>query len=118
MKRISSSRRFKTDSVSRATQRGAWSYWLRGFSASSSPTGRERPTLMDIGASLALLGLALAWALYRLERSANRRRDISAARGLLLGVKRGMVGGWGDEYFANRWTTEKADDAARTHKRL
>jgi hypothetical protein len=73
---------------------------------------------VEVGAALALLGLFLAWGLYRLERSASRRRDIDAARGLLLGVKRGMVGGWGDAYFANAWTDERAEEAGAYHRDL
>ena len=63
---------------------------------------------------MAVIGLALAWLLYRLERAATRRRDIVAARAVLLSFKRGMVEGadgqkgWGEEYFRARWTEEKA----------
>lgn len=69
---------------------------------------------MDVPSAVAIIGLALAWLLYRLERAATRGREIDAARAVLLGVKRGMVDGfgdeigWGDRYFARNWTEEDA----------
>ena len=61
---------------------------------------------MDVGAALALLGLAFGWALYRLERTASRRRDIDAARSSLHALQRGVFSsddesGWGDLYFVH-----------------
>lgn len=117
-RRTSSCRRFRIASNSRVMRRSASCFSARVSSCRSLATGRERPNVVSVGAALALLGLSLAWGLYRLERSASRRRDIDAARGLLLGVKRGMVGGWGDEYFAQRWTAAAAEGAAQHHKDL
>jgi hypothetical protein len=56
---------------------------------------------------LAAIAVAVAWLVFRLERSATRSREISAARNALLAVRRGMVEGlpdqgvpgWGDIYF-------------------
>ena len=73
---------------------------------------------MDTGLAVAVIGLALAWLLYRMERAATRRREIVAARAVLLGVKRGMVdgyadqSGWGDYYFTTNYTEELAEKHA------
>jgi hypothetical protein len=69
---------------------------------------------VDTSTAVAIVGLALAWLLYRLERAATRRREIRAARAVLVGVERGMVGGlgeelgWGERYFATNYTEEVA----------
>lgn len=73
---------------------------------------------MDTAAAVAIIGLALAWFLYRMGRAATRRREIESARAVLVGVKRGMVGGhgdepgWGERYFVTNWTEELAQNAA------
>jgi hypothetical protein len=66
-----------------------------------------------------VLALGVAWLLFRLERAAARRRDIVAARNVLLAVQRGVVegvpaqglAGWGDLYFGTIY------DASVTMKR-
>jgi hypothetical protein len=68
---------------------------------------------MDVPAALGVLALALAWAIYRLERLASRRRDIDAARSTLIALKQGMLGdpaelGWGDLYFAHGYDDDGA----------
>jgi hypothetical protein len=73
---------------------------------------------VDVAGAVAVVGLVLAWLLYRLERAATRRREIDGARAVLLGVKRGMVDGfagepgWGDRYFARNWTEDQARERA------
>jgi hypothetical protein len=74
---------------------------------------------MESATVVAVIGLALAWLLYRMERAGTRGREIAAARSVLLAVKRGMVDGladetgWGERYFTTNWTPERAEDAAK-----
>ena len=65
-------------------------------------------TLSLAGVALTSFGLVLAWLLYRLEVAVSRRREVSAARAVLVGVKRGMVEGvgrddvgWAEHYFSH-----------------
>ena len=75
---------------------------------------------MSTSTSVAVIGLAVAWLLYRLERSGVRHREIESASAVLLAVKRGMVGGhdgepgWGERYFSRNWTEEEAAERARS----
>lgn len=74
---------------------------------------------MDASVVVAVVGLAVAWLLFRTERAASRRREILSARSLLFGVQRGMVSGhgdrpgWGDEYFNEIWDEDRAKRRAR-----
>jgi hypothetical protein len=69
---------------------------------------------VSTGTAVAIIGLALAWLLYRLERAATRGREIKAARAVLVGVHRGMVDGlgeepgWGERYFATNYSDAAA----------
>jgi len=68
----------------------------------------------ETAAAAAIAALAAAWLVYRLERAAARRRQVSSARAVLLGVWRGMVEGhaggpgWGELYVM----TNDAEGAA------
>jgi len=69
---------------------------------------------------VAIAGLAAAWLLYRMERSATRRREITSARAVLAGVWRGMVDGhaggpgWGELYFTTNYTDEAAAKSGKS----
>jgi hypothetical protein len=71
-------------------------------------------------AAVAIAGLAAAWLLYRLERAATRRREITAARAVLVGLWRGMVDGyggrpgWGELYFTTNYTDEAAAKSGKS----
>jgi hypothetical protein len=72
---------------------------------------------VDFGIVLALVGLVLAWVIYRLERLAARHRDIDAALATLRAVRRGMVGrdeepGWGELYFQTIWAGDRLKEQA------
>jgi hypothetical protein len=76
-------------------------------------------TLSLAGVALAAFGLVLAWLLYRLEVAVSWRREVSAARAVLLGVKRGMVEGvgrddvgWAEHYFRTGYDAQAAADRA------
>jgi len=72
----------------------------------------------------AVAALAVAWLVYRIERTATRRRDIVSARALLGGLWRGMVDGqagvpgWGELYatsnHTSNLTSKVTEDAAAT----
>jgi hypothetical protein len=61
-----------------------------------------------VSTALTAFAIVVAWAIFRLERFASRRRDIAGARAVLAAVQRGMIEGlpgdpqsaWGEAYFA------------------
>jgi hypothetical protein len=73
---------------------------------------------VDTPSAIALVGIALAWGIYRLERTAARRREIDGALATIRAVKRGMVGdeerpGWGELYFSAIYDDKAAMERAR-----
>lgn len=67
---------------------------------------------VTFGDALALVGIALAIALYALQVAHSRRRDLEAARAVLHGVEHGMVRGWGEWFFSTVYTDEGAKQRA------
>jgi hypothetical protein len=67
---------------------------------------------VTFGDALALVGIALAIALYAFQVAHSRRRDLEAARAVLRGVEHGMVRGWGEWFFSTVYTEEGAKQRA------
>ena len=68
---------------------------------------------------LGVIGVALAWATFRIGRDAARQGELASARGLLTAVYRGIVGhadgaaGWARAAFSQRYDDEAAMKRAR-----
>jgi hypothetical protein len=70
----------------------------------------------------------LAWLIFRRERAASRRHDVTAVRAVLLAVQRAIVlgipelgdeyQGWGRLYFARAWNGSTALQAGDTARKL
>lgn len=67
---------------------------------------------VSLGDALAVTGLAFALLVYGLQTALARRRDLLAARAALMGVRHGMIQGWGKDFFSTVYGEAEADRRA------
>jgi hypothetical protein len=68
---------------------------------------------VSTGDAIALLAITVLWLIYEIQALASSRRDVVGARAVLVGVKHGMVEGWGELFFSTEWTAENAKRRAQ-----
>lgn len=74
---------------------------------------------MDVGSALTVVGLAVAWLLYQLQRAADREGQVGAALALLRAVEGGLTDkdAWGYIFFENEWVGKALDIRAGNDRR-